>query len=133
MRTWEYLKAGNTVGSMKTFLYRVADNLVIDQIRRKKRKEELSLDMLREKGFDPAATDTLKDLEEKFEVWRLLKLVEEREYTLLQLRFVDGLTPQQIAEKMGVSRNNVAVQLHRTIKKMSEKVSAQRKRRDIIF
>ena len=53
-RTWERLVDGEKIKNLKAFVYRVANNLIIDIYRKKK---ESSLDLLQEDGFDPGSDD----------------------------------------------------------------------------
>src|SRR3989344_8687889 len=57
-RTWEYLAKGETVKNLKAFLYRVANNLIIDAYRKKK---EVSLDNLMSEGFEPGLDERSKN------------------------------------------------------------------------
>ncbi len=50
IKTWEYLRNGQEVKNLRAFLYRVANNLVIDESRKKKAN---SLEAMQEQGFDP--------------------------------------------------------------------------------
>src|SRR3989344_4975700 len=52
MRVWGYIERGNTIEftKIKPFLYKTASNLIIDEYRRN--KNEVSLDRLREDGFE---------------------------------------------------------------------------------
>src|SRR3990167_4352630 len=52
MRVWSYMEKGNTIEftKIRPFLYKTASNLIIDEYRRN--KHELSLDLLREDGFE---------------------------------------------------------------------------------
>lgn len=77
LRVFEYLSKGNTVDNMRAFLYRVANNLIIDNVRRKK---ELSLDALNEQGFDPPGADevtVVRGLKEQHIMTTLKKLPTE--------------------------------------------------------
>ena len=49
-KTWQYITDGTPVRDLKSFLYRVANNLIIDEYRKKR---ELSLDSLMTEGFEP--------------------------------------------------------------------------------
>lgn len=126
LRMWEYLQAGNRVEHMKTFLYRIANNLIVDDVRRRKGKEQLSLDELQEKGYDPGYDD-IDQVHRKVDVWRTLLHVQQKEYTLLKMRYLDGLRPTDIAHKTGLAPNTVAVRLHRTIKDLADKILRKRK------
>ena len=127
MRTWEYLRAGKQVENMKTFLYRVANNLIVDEIRRRKRKEEVSLDALHEMGFDPGHDD-VERLQERLDVWKTLLEVEKpKEVDLLVMRYINGMRPSDIALATGLAPNTVAVRLHRIVKQLSQKIFKREK------
>lgn len=57
MKTWEYLASGKEVQNLRAFLYKVANNMVIDLSRKKK---SLSIEDLAEKGFDPLVEERPK-------------------------------------------------------------------------
>lgn len=116
-KTWEYASAGNKIENWKAFLYRAANNLVIDYYRKKKTS---SLDEMEETvGFIPTA-DTMS-AEKEADVIRahrkILALPEEYR-SCVQLRFVDGLQPQEIADVLGLSVNVVSVRIHRGMEKL---------------
>jgi len=117
MRTWTYLCDDKTVDNMRAFLYRIANNLIIDYIRKKK---ESSLDALQEKGFEPgydAVAEMQRNVDESTIIANLGHL--EKEYRdALVMRYIDGLTPAEIAEILGESANTISVRLHRGLKQL---------------
>lgn len=116
-RTWAYLAEGKDIQNIRAFLYRIANNLVVDEYRKKK---PLSLDTLVEEGFSPK-DETAPDVEERFlvkAVVQKLESVEEPYRTAVVMRFVDGLSPKEIASALDVSENLVSVRLHRGVKKL---------------
>lgn len=122
LRTWEYMQAGNRIDNMKTFLFRVMNNIIVDHVRRRKRKDEVSLEELQEKGFDPGRDDT-EAMHRQLDFWKTmgeLKTVEE--YDLLVMRYVNGLRPTDIAQAKGVTANTIAVKLHRIVKNLTHKL-----------
>ncbi|MEK7590837.1 MAG: sigma-70 family RNA polymerase sigma factor [Patescibacteria group bacterium] len=119
LRTWEYLASGKEVLHLKTFLYQVASNVMIDEVRRKKRKRELSLDALHEQGFDPGHDDR-SALQKLMEAKIILYKTEVRkEYKLLVMRYIHGFPVRTIASMIGQTPNAVAVRLHRAVKRLS--------------
>src|SRR3989344_5622010 len=68
-KTWEYIARGGKVESIKAFLYRVANNLIVDEFRKKK---ELSLERLADSGFEPESHDD-KNIRTGIEVKEVLK------------------------------------------------------------
>ena len=112
VRTWEYLMKGEQIDNIRAFLYRVANNLVIDDVRKKK---EASLDSLMEAGFNPGF-DGSQEMKNKVDEWKVLstfKKIEKHYREVLIMRHIDGLSPSEIAEITGESSNVISVRLHR--------------------
>lgn len=126
LHTWEYLKRGHTIDSPKTFLFRVASNLLIDAHRRRKRRGNVSLEVLLEKGFDPGKDD-MEGVRQTVDVWHMLqKCKKQREHDFLVMRYVRGMGLPEIASRAGISSNAVAVMLHRAVKVLSRSVVPSR-------
>jgi len=118
-RTWEYLRGGGEIKSMKAFLYRIANNLVVDSFRKKKTS---SLDAMQDDGFDPEDT-TVASRESILDVRRALQVLDKLEpqyRDVITLRYVDDLSPREIAEALQETENAVSVRLHRGLKKARE-------------
>lgn len=114
LRTWTYMQQ-QPVRNMRAFLYRLADNLVIDWYRRHKTE---SLDALMDEGFEP--TEGKNRIEEEAEVaLALAKLreLDDGDRELITLRFVEGFSPREIGEIVEQSENVVSVRLHRAMKR----------------
>ncbi len=127
MKAWEHIASGKDVEHVQAFLYRIAGNLVIDDVRRRKRRPETSLEDLQEAGFDPATEEGEMTMQERLDGQQLLELVQQLEddaKDVLVMRYVDGLPPQEIAELLGVTANVVSVRLHRATKKLRSLASA---------
>lgn len=123
VRAWQYVQKGNTIDNLKLFLYRVANNLIVDRVRR--RKEDLSLETLVENGFEPGEQDKTDLIQKKLEFQHVLVKFQEldkQEHDLLIMRYIDGLMPADIAQRTGLSANTISVRLHRSIKQISASV-----------
>lgn len=118
-KSWQYITEGASVKNMKAFLYRVANNLIIDEYRKKK---EISLDSLQEQGYDPGFDDRTKNearIDAQFTINTINKLDKKYREVVL-MRYIDELSPQEIAEVIGEKENNVSVRLHRGIKQLKD-------------
>jgi RNA polymerase sigma-70 factor, ECF subfamily len=118
LRTWQYVSNGKTVDNMRAFLYRIANNLIIDEARKKR---EASLEAMQEKGFDPAGTDGNAKGEQLLEERRVLETLTQLEKPYREvfiMRHIDGLKPAEIAELLGESANTVSVRLHRATEQL---------------
>jgi RNA polymerase sigma-70 factor, ECF subfamily len=122
LRTWKYLQAGKIVEDLRAFLYRVAENLTVDSSRRKR---EMSLDALQEQGFDPGH-EPVERTRVTLDVESLINSVDRTQETrLLFMRYVEGLRPVDIAQRMGLPANTVVVRLHRAMQRLTKKVMRQ--------
>lgn len=126
MKTWEYLAAGKDVENIRAFLYKTANNLIIDHVRRAKRRPEDSLEDMQEKGFDIMGADG-RDTADKIDaeqVVTVLDQVEEPYRTAVVMRYIDELQPQEIADALGITANVVSVRINRGLKKLKTLVPA---------
>lgn len=121
MHTWEYVYDDNTIGNMRAFLYRTANNLVIDHVRK---HTTYSLDALKEKGFDPednaSEASRIADVVSGREVLQVLHKLEDPYRTVVIMRFIDDLMPREIAAVLGETENAVSVRIHRALKKTKQ-------------
>ena len=119
MQTWKYIASGKKVKNLKAFLYKTANNLVIDHIRRNKRRPEVSLDAMQEQGFNPGdnsdAEETRRKIDAKF-VLKALHQIKQPYRDALIMRYIDDLAPAEIAAITGETANVVSVRLNRGIK-----------------
>lgn len=123
-RTWEQITKGKEILNMKAFLYRVANNLVIDESRKKK---ELSLEVLMEGGYEPGdlghiSIETTADAKAAISVMRTM---DEKVCEAIIMRYIDGLGPKDIAAITGESENVISVRLHRGLRKVEEEIEKQ--------
>lgn len=116
IRTWEYAEHGAHIDNVRAFLYRVATNLIIDHSRRKK---ELSLDALKEQGFDAVTEDgQTVDFVELGTVLEAIGRLPEKYRQMVTLRYIEDLPPEEISKITGKSANAVSVRIHRGIEKL---------------
>lgn len=118
VRAWEYVVEGKDIKNLKAFLYRVANNLVIDESRKKK---ESSLDVLMEGGFEPVDVKDKTEINaEAGQMMRLLDRIDEKYREIVSMRYLDDMTPKEIAAVVGESENVVSVRLHRGIRQLRD-------------
>ena len=121
-RVWQYLANGNTIDSMKTFLYRTARNLIIDEYRKKK---TFSLDTLMEQGFDPQE-NIEEALYTSFDINKVLSCIQdlpERYSSIIIMRYVNDLSVKEIAEITHETENVISVRIHRGLNKLRTMVA----------
>ncbi|OGN12340.1 MAG: hypothetical protein A3B91_02215 [Candidatus Yanofskybacteria bacterium RIFCSPHIGHO2_02_FULL_41_29] len=119
IKSWQYIKEGTEVNNLKAFLYRVANNLIIDEYRKKK---EVSLDNLMAEGFEPGLDERSKNeagIDAKLAMSVINKLDDKYRKPIL-MRYIDELSPREIASILGESENNISVKIHRGLKQLKE-------------
>lgn len=126
LRAWDYLNKGEEIRELRPFLYRTLRHLIIDEYRKKK---ATSLEAMVESTEGASVEDLLpadesNTLEAAFDrhdgerVLEALTRLAEPYKESVTLRFVDGLSPQEIANVIGESENVVSVRVHRGLKKL---------------
>lgn len=122
MRAWEYINKGEKVLNMRAFLYRIANNLIVDESRKKK---EASLDKLQEEGFDPGLDETgkINSRIEHSRVVNTLQHLDDNYRDILVMRYMNDLSPSEIAEVTGESANTVSVRIYRGLKQLRSKLA----------
>lgn len=117
IKTWEYLAKGKNVELMKAFLYHVLNSLVVDEYRKHK---AASLDVLLEKGHEPTAgcpDRTVAVLDGKAAI-HLIQKLPQKYREVVYMRYVQELSLGEMACLTGQSKNAVAVQVHRGLRKL---------------
>ena len=128
MKTWDSVAQGKEIQNYRAFLFRVLNNLIIDEYRKKK---STSLDALLEKeGVTEGSFEDLRtgDLDEEVARLDLARDAQELHVALEKLppdyrrvvvmRFIDQLGPKEIADELNESENTVSVRINRAVKKL---------------
>ncbi|MDD3718052.1 MAG: sigma-70 family RNA polymerase sigma factor [Actinomycetota bacterium] len=127
-RTFE--KALGGIGDFKwkgasfcSWLVRIAANCVIDHYRREGRAKMVDLEEvlpLLEASDNP--TSGVEREEERRLLLRAIHGLPERYRTVIELKFVDDLDSQVIADTIGCTKGNLAVRLHRALKALRREI-----------
>jgi RNA polymerase sigma-70 factor (ECF subfamily) len=130
-KVWSYVRSGYEIESFRPFLYKVLNNLIIDEYRKRK---ETSLDSILEReGVDEGAFDELTESTVEVlaatidgkKAFALLTELPDQYREVIILRFVDQLGPKEISELIEESENVISVRLHRGLKLLRQKIEAQ--------
>lgn len=112
LRFYICLQREEQIRHAHAFLYRIAHNLFINHVRRKK---EASLDQLLETGFEPTI-DPWHETYSHLDAERPLKVLGKMQKPYKQVltrRFIQGLAPAEIATMTGETSNTVSVRIFR--------------------
>jgi RNA polymerase sigma-70 factor (ECF subfamily) len=105
-------------GSARGWLFGIARNAALDELRRRKRQTALA-----EEPIDLAGTDAehpVERSERRLAVAGALEGLEARERELVALKFFAGLDNVEIAVLLDISETNVGTRLHRVVTKLRE-------------
>ena len=136
-KVWSYVRAGHDIEAFRPFLYKVLNNLIIDEYRKTK---EASLDALfevegvDEGSFDDLTSNTVESLAAILDGKQVFAMLDELPDTyreVIILRFVDELGPKEISNLIEESENVVSVRLHRALRLLRERIEAKEKELEI--
>lgn len=127
-KAWGYIRSGHNIDLFKPFLYKVINNLIIDEYRRRK---EFSLDaILAEEGMDEGLfaelhgggiEEVMFSFDAKVAAQEIKNLpVQYRD--VITLRYIDGLGPKEISEFLEETENVVSVRIHRGLKILRKQI-----------
>jgi RNA polymerase sigma factor (sigma-70 family) len=115
--------------AFKPWVYEIAKNACIDQFRRSKRTEEISLqaddglapaDYGRLVGGDPAPHDAVAAKQELNDLCGAFGGLSDTHHEILVMRELEGLSYREIGERMGMSRPAVESTLFRARRRLTE-------------
>ena len=121
LRAWEYMTAQH-VDNITALFFRIARNLIADHYR--KSGKTVPLTPVIESGLaapGSIAQDT-QIQEEATELYQIMRSLKEEYQEVLQLRYQDEMSTEEIAEVLGKTPNAVRVLLHRAKQALKEKV-----------
>jgi RNA polymerase sigma-70 factor, ECF subfamily len=103
-------------GSREAWLFGIARNAALDELRRRKRRARLETEPVDDAA--PAADEAVELALQRETVRAALVALDGRERDLLALKFSGGLSNAEIARVLGVSETAAGTRLHRTLTKL---------------
>jgi RNA polymerase sigma-70 factor, ECF subfamily len=103
-------------GEPRAWLFGIARNAALDELRRRRRVTALVADVL-----DPDAVsgeDAAEGAVDRGAIRAALASLEPRDRDLVALKFFAGLSNREIAGVLGVSESNAGTMLHRAVRKL---------------
>ena len=133
VKAWAALQAPKGVDNVKAWLYAVARNLAIDEIRRRQRiatprsdsedaEDPIYTIMDESRLADPSIA--VHDQELVDLVWESASALSESEYSLLDLHLRQGLDADELSEALGVAKGAVYTRLTRLRDSLDEAVTS---------
>jgi RNA polymerase sigma-70 factor (ECF subfamily) len=123
VRLWQNMSTGESISNMRAFLFTVAHNLIIDWYRKKKSTSlEAMADPDTGEPYEPVGDSVGHASQELSAEGRfLIDSIGKLEATYRQavyLRFVEDLSPPDIAKVLGISTNAASVRITRGIEEL---------------
>jgi RNA polymerase sigma-70 factor (ECF subfamily) len=103
-------------GSPEAWLFGIARNAALDELRRLKRRATLETDP--EDFHGPTPDDHTDAIVRRETVRAAMAALDPPERDLVALKFHAGLSNQEIASVLALSESNVGTKLHRTMEKL---------------
>src|ERR671936_116076 len=104
-------------GSERAWLFGIARNAALDELRRRKRAAALTDEPL---GEEPAAESEAEAAERRATVRAALAGLDPRDRELIALKFHAGLGNAEIAAVLGISASNAGTRVHRALTRLRE-------------
>ena len=122
IRTWRYLAAGNEIENIRAFCYKTARNAVVDYVRKSKKVKEESLELNLEQGKEPAVSSRAEERVDFKLALEIINSLDEPYQEAVILRYIEGFSPQEIAEITQETANNISVRINRGLRKIKEQL-----------
>jgi RNA polymerase sigma factor (sigma-70 family) len=105
-------------GTPRAWLFSIARNAALDELRSRRRRPELELD----EGLagEPSPGDPLERVARRATVREALAALPIRERELVLLKFHGQLTNGELARALGISESNAGTRLHRALTRLRE-------------
>ncbi|MBI4135842.1 sigma-70 family RNA polymerase sigma factor [Candidatus Uhrbacteria bacterium] len=134
LKLWEYARrksaengsnaATDVVSNISALIYRIARNLIVDRYRG--RRSAVSLEYLGENGFEIPTSEMSSVVKAEYSaVLSAMSELSSDDRDFVVLRYVEGVSVQEIAEIFEITENNASVRLYRAIKKLRAVVNGK--------
>ena len=124
LKAWRALERFDGRSGLGTWLYRIAVNTCLDELRRRKNRSAVSMQSLAEKGWEPEddSGDFVERSIQRDEVRRALMELPEEYRTVLILRDIQGFSYDEIASILECPVGTVRSRLNRARGNIAKKL-----------
>lgn len=122
IKAYHSLHKFNGASKFSTWLYKIAYNTCLDQLKKHKREQHVvPIDEFTERQVKTIenALDTIEDQERKKEIQDCINLLPNEDAFLLSLFYFEELSLEEISKVLGIKANHVKIKLFRARKKLT--------------
>jgi RNA polymerase sigma-70 factor (ECF subfamily) len=115
-KIWEIRSEINTELSFGGYIFRIAKNMLLNQLKKKiNEKEYINYLLTMPEDYSLPVEQEINFLELNLEIERLISEIPEKRREIFRLSRHEGLTYREIAEKMNISVNTVNTQISKSL------------------
>ena len=118
IRFYHAMKQYKGEASLKTYLTRIAINLSLNQIKKRKKRKWIS--MSADPVLSPPSEDVINIKDEKEELEYALRQLEPEFRSVVVIRLIQGYTTKETAEMLDIPQGTVLSRLSRAQQKLKE-------------
>ncbi len=131
IRIWRNLAEYRGECALESWVYRIAANCCRDWLRKKKRDKSVSMEPLREQGFDPADTspgteDQVVAKDERQRLREAISQLPDDQREALILTQLEKIPYEEVAQSLGISEGTVKSRVNRAKARLKEILSEGR-------
>lgn len=127
LKAWEYILEGKDIISLRSFLYAVARNKVIDLYRKRGKNNIINLVEIEQIKDNSADPNKLIDNEmNRKNIFAFLDKLKSEYKEVLLLRYVEDFSISEISEILGKNKGNIRVLVHRALEALREVMEAEK-------
>ena len=131
IRIWRGLDSYRGDCAFESWVYRITANCCMDWLRKKKKDRSISMEPMREQGFDPADTspgteDQVIAKDDRRRLREAITLLPEEQREALIMTQLEKVPYEEAARMLGVSEGTVKSRVNRAKARLKEILSAER-------
>jgi len=117
IRLYRFLDKYKGQSSLKTFVTRIAINLSLNALKKRKIKRQRNIG-IEDMVHDVAGPQT--NLDDQMLIQRAMKLLDDEQRSIVSMRMIEGYSTKETAIILGIKEGTVMSRLSRTMKKLKE-------------
>ena len=130
LRVWRSLGSYRGDSAFESWVYRIAANCCMDWLRKKKGDRSVSMEPMREQGFDPADSSPGTEAQviasdERQRLRNAIALLPEEQREALVLTQLERVPYEEAARMLGVSEGTVKSRVNRAKTRLKEILTAE--------